>query len=164
MHRPFLQTLTGSPDESRADIQAFGSRCEVAQCVDLPDPAAPAAGAGGRGLEASPINPSDVLTLSAQYGILPKLPAVPGNEGVGRVLEVGDDVKNVKPGDLVLLPAGVGHLARKCSLPAARLVPMPPNADRQQLSMLTVNPPTALLLLRDIVDLEIRRMGHSKRG
>ena len=32
---------------------------------------------------AAPINPSDVLTLTGQYGTLPPLPAVGGNEGVG---------------------------------------------------------------------------------
>jgi trans-2-enoyl-CoA reductase len=135
-------------------ISAFGQPLEVAQCVDLPDTTAPAAGQAIVALEASPINPSDVLTLSAQYGILPKLPAVPGNEGVGRVLEVAGDVKNVKPGDIVLLPAGAGTWREKLAVSAARLVPMPPNADLQQLSMLTVNPPTALLLLRDVVDVQ----------
>jgi mitochondrial enoyl-[acyl-carrier protein] reductase / trans-2-enoyl-CoA reductase len=135
-------------------IEAFGNPLEVAKCVELPDPAAPAAGQAIVALEASPINPSDVLTLSAQYGILPKLPAVPGNEGVGRVLEVGADVKNVKVGDIVLLPAGVGAWREKMLVPAARLVPMPASADRQQLAMLTVNPPTALLMLRNIVDLK----------
>ena len=34
---------------------------------------------------AAPINPSDVLTLTGEYGMLPPLPAVGGNEGVGRV-------------------------------------------------------------------------------
>ena len=95
-----------------------------------------------------------MLTLSAQYGLLPKLPAVPGNEGLGRVVAVGSDVKNVSPGDLVLLPAGAGTWREKLLAPAVRLVPMPATADRLQLAMLTVNPPTALLLLRDIVDLK----------
>jgi trans-2-enoyl-CoA reductase len=135
-------------------IQAFGQPLEVAQCVDLPDPATPGPGQALLALEASPINPSDVLTLSAQYGILPKLPAVPGNEGLGRVLEVGNDVKNVKGGDIVLLPAGVGAWREKMLVPAARLIAMPASADRQQLAMITVNPPTALLLLRDVVALE----------
>ena len=41
---------------------------------------------------AAPINPSDVLTLTGQYGILPPLPAVGGNEGVGRVIAAASDV------------------------------------------------------------------------
>ena len=36
---------------------------------------------------AAPINPSDVLTLTGEYGMLPPLPAIGGNEGVGVVVE-----------------------------------------------------------------------------
>ncbi len=135
-------------------IQSFGQPLEVARCVELPDPGAPGADQALIKLEASPINPSDVLTLSAQYGMLPKLPAVPGNEGVGRVEAVGAAVQNVKPGDVVLLPVGVGTWREKLLAPAARLFPMPGNADIQQLSMLSINPPTALLLLRDVIELK----------
>ena len=38
---------------------------------------------------AAPINPSDVLTLTGEYGVLPPLPAIGGSEGVGRVVELG---------------------------------------------------------------------------
>ena len=38
---------------------------------------------------AAPINPSDVLTLTGAYGMLPPLPAIGGNEGVGVVAELG---------------------------------------------------------------------------
>lgn len=37
------------------------------------------------------------------YGILPKLPAIGGNEGVGQVVAVGSNVTRVKPGDWVIL-------------------------------------------------------------
>ena len=134
-------------------FKSFGQPLEVAECVELPDPGAPGPDQTLVALEASPINPSDVLTLSGQYGLLPKLPATPGNEGLGRVVEVGSQVKNVRAGDIVLLPAGAGTWREKLLVPAARLVPMPAQADHLQLAMLTVNPPTALLLLRDVVEL-----------
>lgn len=38
---------------------------------------------------AAPINPSDLLTLTGEYGDLPPLPAIRGREGVGRVAELG---------------------------------------------------------------------------
>lgn len=41
------------------------------------------------------------------YGLLPKLPAVGGNEGVGQVVAVGSSVTGVKPGDWVI-PANAG--------------------------------------------------------
>jgi trans-2-enoyl-CoA reductase len=95
---------------------------------------------------AAPINPSDVLTLTGEYGLLPPLPAVGGNEGVGRVIEAAPDVTALAVGTVVLLPVGCGTWTTHLSLPAKALVPLPEGVDPVQLSMLTVNPPTALLL------------------
>ncbi|MFZ6045617.1 zinc-dependent alcohol dehydrogenase family protein [Pseudomonas sp. CR3202] len=103
---------------------------------------------------AAPINPSDVLTLTGQYGMLPPLPAIGGNEGVGEVLEVAADVGNLKPGQTVLLPVGCGTWRTHLIADARQLIPLP-SADPQQLAMLTVNPPTAYLMLRDFVDLQV---------
>jgi NADPH:quinone reductase-like Zn-dependent oxidoreductase len=103
---------------------------------------------------AAPINPSDVLTLTGQYGLLPPLPAVGGSEGVGRVVELGPNTQGPAVGQTVLLPAGSGTWASHVVVPAARLLPLPNEADPQQLAMLTVNPPTASLLLSDFVDLQ----------
>lgn len=102
---------------------------------------------------AAPINPSDVLTLTGQYGLLPPLPAVGGNEGVGRVVELGPDTRGPQPGQTVLLPVGSGTWCSHLVVDAARLMPLP-QGDAQQLSMMTVNPPTALLMLRSFVDLQ----------
>ena len=42
----------------------------------------------------SPINPSDINTVEGKYPLMPRLPGgVPGHEGVGRVLSVGDQVR-----------------------------------------------------------------------
>lgn len=103
---------------------------------------------------AAPINPSDVLTLTGQYGMLPPLPAVGGNEGVGRVVELGPNTTGPKPGQTVLLPVGCGTWSSHVVADAARLLPLPNGADAQQLSMMTVNPPTAMLMLREFVDLQ----------
>lgn len=103
---------------------------------------------------AAPINPSDVLTLTGQYGMLPPLPAVGGSEGVGRVLELGPGTQGPAVGQTVLLPAGCGTWATHVVVPAARLIPLPNEADPKQLSMLTVNPPTASLLLSEFATLQ----------
>lgn len=103
---------------------------------------------------AAPINPSDVLTLTGQYGLLPPLPAVGGSEGVGRVVELGPDTKGPAVGQTVLLPPGGGTWATHVVAPAARLIPLPNEADPKQLAMLTVNPPTASLLLSDFAALQ----------
>ncbi|XP_068935167.1 enoyl-[acyl-carrier-protein] reductase, mitochondrial isoform X3 [Petaurus breviceps papuanus] len=56
---------------------------------------------------AAPVNPADINVIQGKYGILPELPAVGGNEGVGQVVEVGNAVTRVKPGDWVI-PANPG--------------------------------------------------------
>jgi NADPH:quinone reductase-like Zn-dependent oxidoreductase len=103
---------------------------------------------------AAPINPSDVLTLTGEYGMLPPLPAVGGNEGVGRVIEAAPDVTGLALGTVVLLPVGCGTWTTHLTLAAKSLVPLPEGVDPVQLSMLTVNPPTALLMLTEFVDLQ----------
>ncbi len=103
---------------------------------------------------AAPINPSDVLTLTGDYGSLPPLPAVGGNEGVGRVTEVAPDVFGLKVGQTVLLPVGSGTWSTHLVADAKALMPLPGDADPQQLAMLTVNPPTARLLLSEFIELQ----------
>lgn len=61
----------------------------------------------------NPLRPSSL----GNYGLLPTLPAVGGNEGVGQVLAVGSSVTGVKPGDWVIpAAAGLGEFLR---VPAA---------------------------------------------
>ena len=125
---------------------------DVIEAVEFQLPA-PAAGEALLKVLAAPINPSDVLTLTGEYGMLPPLPAIGGNEGVGRVEQLGEGVSNLKIGQTVLLPPGSGTWASHILTSASKLIALP-DADPQQLSMLTVNPPTALLLLRNFVDLQ----------
>ncbi len=103
---------------------------------------------------AAPINPSDVLTLTGQYGILPPLPAIGGNEGVAKVIEHGPGVSSPPVGQTVLLPVGIGTWASHMVADAAGLVALPNDVDPIQLSMITVNPPTASLMLSEFVDLK----------
>jgi NADPH:quinone reductase-like Zn-dependent oxidoreductase len=102
---------------------------------------------------AAPINPSDVLTLTGGYGILPPLPAVGGNEGVGVVAALGPGVTSPPVGQTVLLPAGSGTWTTHLVADARKLMSLPNDVDPLQLAMMTVNPPTAYLMLRDFVDL-----------
>lgn len=103
---------------------------------------------------AAPVNPSDLLTLTGDYGQLPPLPAVGGNEGVGRVAETGPAVTGLAVGQLVLLPVGSGTWTTHLAADARALMPLPAGADPLQLAMLAVNPPTASLLLSEFVDLQ----------
>ena len=125
---------------------------EVIECVDF---TLPELGPGEVLIEmlAAPINPSDVLTLTGQYGMLPPLPAVGGNEGIGRVAAVSEGV-TLPIGQRVVLPIGAGTWVSHLVARAEALVPLPDVGDVIQLSMLSVNPPTASLLLSEFVTLE----------
>jgi NADPH:quinone reductase-like Zn-dependent oxidoreductase len=101
----------------------------------------------------SPVNPSDLLLIRGTYPILPELPSVIGQEGVGRVASIGSAVSTVKPGDIVTIPFGTFAWSEKVVANAASLVVLPANVDLQQAAMLSINPPTAVLLLEEFVSL-----------
>ena len=126
---------------------------DVISAVDFELPA-PAEGQALVEVLAAPINPSDVLTLTGQYGALPPLPAVGGNEGVGRISALGPNTSAPAVGQTVLLPVGCGTWSTHVLAEAKRLVPLPNEADPQQLSMMSINPPTALLMLERFVELK----------
>ena len=126
---------------------------DTISCVDFTLPPL-AAGQALLQVLAARINPSDGLQLTGAYGILPPLPAIGGNEGCGRIVEVAPDVTSHKVGQTVLLPPGSGSWTTHLVADAKRLVPLPDGADPKQLAMLTVNPPTASLLLSEFVTLE----------
>lgn len=100
------------------------------------------------------INPSDMGMIGGSYGTLPELPAVPGREGVGRVNSVHASVKQVKPGDWVRIPPASGAWQSHIVADASELWVLPEGIDAQQAAMLFVNPPTALMLLEQFVDLQ----------
>ena len=47
---------------------------------------------------AAPINPADLNAIEGKYPIRPELPATPGMEGVGVVVEIGDRVRDLAIG------------------------------------------------------------------
>lgn len=118
--------------------------------LELPPPSA---GQVLLAMQAAPINPSNLLTLTGDYGVLPPLPAIGGSEGVGRVAALGDGVTDLSVGQLVLLPRGSGTWVTHLLAEARSLVPLPEAADVLQLAMLTINPPTASLMLSEFVPL-----------
>lgn len=135
-------------------LTAYGNPVEGLNYVDIPEPAAPGPNQVLIGIEFSPLNPNDLLLAQGIYGIRPALPTVIGNEGVGRIVAVGAEVKNVKVGDRVLAPLSSFTWRERMVISAKGLFALPANADPQQLSMLAINPPTAALLLSEYVDLK----------
>ena len=133
-------------------IDRYGEPPEVARCVPVPDVGEPGAGEVVFDVLAFPINPADLAFCRGQYRLRPPLPATPGAECVGRVRAVGTDVAQFAPGDLVL-NLQRENWAQQRRVPASDLIRLPGAIDLHQAAMLRINPPTALLLLTDIVSL-----------
>jgi trans-2-enoyl-CoA reductase len=134
-----------------AELTEFGPPEKAVHLIERPDPGDPGVKEVVISAEFAPINPADLLNLQGLYGVeRPKLPHILGTEGVGRIVQCGTDVSEVKVGDRVLIP-GPGTWRERFRTPAHGLFALPEGIDPQQLAMLRVNPLTAYLLLREFV-------------
>jgi mitochondrial enoyl-[acyl-carrier protein] reductase / trans-2-enoyl-CoA reductase len=131
-------------------IGQFGEPEEVAECVECSEVGEPAADEIVFDILAFPINPADIAFCQGRYRLRPELPATPGAEGVGRVVSVGRSVSGVKPGNLVI-NLDRENWAQQRRVKANRVVVVPPGTDVLQAAMIRINPPTAMLLLSDVV-------------
>ncbi len=126
----------------------FGPPAEALQLDDLPEEA-PGPGQVRLRLTHRPINPSDLLTISGHYGRLPRLPAVAGLEGVGRVAALGEGVTGWRVGDRAI-PLGAGGTWRESvTVAAAQLLPVPDAVSDETAAQFVVNPVTAWVMLEE---------------
>jgi NADPH2:quinone reductase len=79
----------------------------------------------------------------------PALPFVPGHEGAGVVEAVGAEVTEVRPGDRVAYAGVPGAYAEVRTIPAARLVALPPEIDDRTAAAMMLKGMTAGLLLNE---------------
>ena len=105
-------------------------------------------------MRAAPINPADLNQIEGKYPVRPELPATPGFEGAGVVVEFGSQVKGLTTGALVILPHNIGTWRDAVAVKAEELVVVPEGIDPVQTAMLKINPLTAWRLLHDYVDLQ----------
>ncbi|XP_018411792.1 PREDICTED: trans-2-enoyl-CoA reductase, mitochondrial-like [Nanorana parkeri] len=103
---------------------------------------------------AAPVNPADVNMLQGNYGILPNLPAVGGNEGVGEVIKVGCQVHNLKPGQWVVpIDCGFGTWRTEAVCKANEVIAVDKDISVISAATLSVNPCTAYRMLTDFMTL-----------
>ena len=105
-------------------------------------------------MRAAPINPADLNAIEGKYPIRPQLPATPGFEGAGVVVDLGAEAKGIAKGALVILPHNLGTWREAVAVKASELVGVPPEIEPVQAAMLKINPMTALRLLHDYVELK----------
>jgi mitochondrial enoyl-[acyl-carrier protein] reductase / trans-2-enoyl-CoA reductase len=133
--------------------ETHGNPAEVLRIVELPWPE-PGPNEVVVEMTAAPINPADLNAIEGKYPIRPTLPATPGMEGAGVVVEIGSAVRNLAIGTLVLLPHGLGTWREAGAVAAEKLVAVPEGIEPIQAAMLKVNPITAWRMLHDFVSLQ----------
>ncbi len=103
----------------------------------------------------APVNPADINAIQGKYAILPdSLPSVPGGEGAGVAVRVGDSVSGISEGDWVVPATNMpGTWSTHVELPATDLLKVDANMSVQSAATLFINPATAYLMLKNFVDL-----------
>lgn len=102
---------------------------------------------------AAPVNPADLNFIAGTYGVKPVLPATPGIEGVGEVIETGGAVTQVKKGDRVRSFSETGTWRQHLVLKASDCLVLPKGLSEDQAAMIYVNPVTAWRMLHDFATL-----------
>lgn len=133
-----------------ATFSSFGQPTEVVSLTESSQPTLEAGEIRIR-MQASPVNPADLNLIEGIYGIRPELPATPGVEGCGEVIESQDSALDV--GDKVILIAHVGTWSEEIVCPASCALKIPAQTPADQASMLKVNPLTAWCMLTQFLKL-----------
>ena len=136
-----------------AVYETHGNPAEVLRVVELPWPE-PAANEVVVQMAAAPINPADLNSIEGKYPIKAPLPATPGMEGAGVVVEVGSGVRDLEVGAQVILPHNFGTWREVAVIAAEKLVAVPKEIEPIQAAMLKVNPITAWRMIHDFVSLK----------
>ncbi|GAB3211475.1 zinc-dependent alcohol dehydrogenase family protein [Marinactinospora endophytica] len=96
---------------------------------------------------ASTVNPSDLVTISGAYASRTRYPFVPGFEGVGEVVEVGEDAPRELLGRRVLPLGTAGNWQEYKVAPARWCFAVPDDVTTEDACFAYVNPLSALLMV-----------------
>lgn len=139
------------PDMLRAVVRTFGDPRAVVRLEEAPR-VAPGPGEVEIRIRRAAINPSDLIPVTGAYRSRTSLPFVPGFEGVGEVVRIGDGVTGLVPGQRVL-PIGASGLWQQFLLrPADWCFAVPDDLSDDAAAMAYVNPLTAFRLVDAVQD------------
>jgi NADPH:quinone reductase len=134
-------------------FEQFGEPADVLRVRDVPIPVAGPGQVRVR-MIASPINPSELMVIRGRYGVLPRLPATPGFEGVGVVDQVGPGLLGhlVKGKRVTVINGDGGNWAEYAVIPARQARPVASDLPDEQVASFFVNPATALAMVRHVLN------------
>ncbi|MDX1966593.1 MAG: zinc-dependent alcohol dehydrogenase family protein [Planctomycetaceae bacterium] len=135
-----------------AVFDRFGEPGDVLRIEERPLPT-PGVGEVRVRMLASPVNPSDLMTIRGVYGIRPALPSVPGYEGVGIVdaARAGLFGNYLMGKRVAVLKSVTGNWQGFAIASAKSVIPLPQSLTNGQAAMFFVNPATAVILTRKLL-------------
>ncbi|MCQ4631959.1 zinc-dependent alcohol dehydrogenase family protein [Shinella sp. CPCC 100929] len=130
----------------RAVVRAFGDPRQVI-ALEEAERVPPGPGEVEIRILRAAINPSDLIPITGAYRSRTTLPFVPGFEGVGEILRLGEGVAGFSLGQRVLPIGASGLWQRYLIRPAERCFVVPDDLSDDQAAMAYVNPLTAFRLV-----------------
>ncbi|MGG4442172.1 zinc-dependent alcohol dehydrogenase family protein [Brevibacillus fortis] len=104
-------------------------------------------------MNARPINPSDLIPIRGAYKHRINLPAIPGYEGVGTVIDTGHFAPSSLIGKRVLPLRGEGTWQEYVKTPAELAIEVPDSIQDDTASRLYINPITAWVICNETLQL-----------
>lgn len=105
-------------------------------------------------VQAAGLNFPDTLIIENKYQVKPPLPFSPGSEFAGQVLEVGEEVTSLAPGDRVMGLVPFGAFAEQLVVGEANLIPLPAGMSAEQAAGFGMVYGTSYHALRQRADLQ----------
>ena len=135
-----------------ATFDRFGEPAAVLAASDVPAPQ-PGPGQIRLRMLASPINPSDLMTVRGVYGFKPSLPAIPGFEGTGIVEAAGSGLlgRFLVGKRVAAVSASGGLWAEYAIIEARKAIPVGKSLADEQAAGFFVNPATAYTMTRSVL-------------
>lgn len=132
--------------------ERYGEPADVLRLVDVPAEH-PGDGEVVIRMEAAAMHIADIRSIQGTTVFDLPLPRTPGFEGIGRVVRLGPGVRGFSVGDRVFPPAASGTFREEVLAKADQCMHAP-EGDAAQLSLLTINGPTAWVLLHGYANLK----------